>query len=43
VLIGEPGGGDPSDLPVRTMDELPACTVDELAEALAAHAWPGRQ
>jgi hypothetical protein len=33
VLIGEPGGGG--------LDELPARTTDELAEALAARAWPG--
>jgi len=33
--MGEPGGGD--------LDDLNVWTVDELAEALAARAWPGRQ
>jgi hypothetical protein len=32
-LTGEPGGGD--------LNDLNACTMDELAEALAAQAWPG--
>jgi hypothetical protein len=37
VLIGEPGGGDLD----RNHSDLPARTTDELAEALAARAWPG--
>jgi len=35
VLMGKPGGGD--------LNDLNAVAMDELAEALAAHAWPGRQ
>jgi hypothetical protein len=35
VLLGEPGGGD------QQLIDLPARTVDELAEALAARSWPG--
>jgi len=31
--MGKPGGGD--------LNDLNAVAMDELAEALAAHAWPG--